>query len=63
MQEEPPTTGGGGSADFRAMFLTYVDHNAQRNLYNQKLDSGGDVVVMHLGLNEAPSTTDMNAMD
>ena len=60
--EGTPTTGG-GTADFRAMFLTYIDHNAQRDLYNRKLDSGGDVVVMHLGLNEAPSTTDMNAMD
>ena len=59
----PPTTGGGGTASFRAMFLTYIDHNAQRDLYNRKLDSGGDLVVMHLGLNEAPSTTDLNAMD
>ena len=61
-EETPPSEGEGGSAEFRAIFLTYIDHNAQKNLYNSKLDSG-DLIVMHLGLNEAPSSTDLNAMD
>ena len=58
----PPTGGGGGEANFRAMFLTYIDGDAQRNLYNQELDSR-DLIVMHLGLNQAPLTSDLNDLD
>jgi len=58
----PPTGGGGGEANFRAMFLTYIDGDAQRNLYNQELDSR-DLIVMHLGQNQAPPTSDLNDLD
>ncbi len=56
-EETPPTGGGGGGggeADFRAIFLPYIDGDAQRSLYNQELDSS-DLIVMHLG--QKPSTT------
>ena len=59
--EEPATTAG-GTADFRAIFLTYVNTDAQRNLYNKELDSG-DLVVMHLGLNQAPPTSAIDDLD
>jgi hypothetical protein len=63
-EETPPPTGGGGGgeADFRAIFLPYIDGDAQRSLYNQELDSS-DLVVMHLGLNQAPPTSDLNDLD
>ena len=61
--ETPPTGGGGGGeADFRAIFLPYIDEAAQRNLYNQELDSS-DLIVMHLGRNQAPPTSHLNALD
>lgn len=60
-EETPPPTGG-GEADFRAMFLTYIDGDAQRSLYNQELDSS-DLIVMHLGQNQAPPTSDLNDLD
>jgi hypothetical protein len=58
----PPTGGGGGEADFRAIFLPYIDGDAQRSLYNQELDSS-DLIVMHLGLNQAPPTSALNDLD
>ena len=63
-EETPPPTGGGGGgdADFRAIFLPYIDGDAQRSLYNQELDSS-DLIVMHLGQNQAPPTSDLNDLD
>jgi hypothetical protein len=60
--EETLTTATVGGAAFRAIFLTYVDTNAQRNLYNQELDSS-DLIVMHLGLNQVPPTSALNNLD
>jgi hypothetical protein len=51
-----------GAAQFRAIFLTYIDGAAQRNLYNQELDSR-DLMVMHLGLNQAPLTSALDNLD
>ncbi|HEX6281985.1 MAG TPA: PKD domain-containing protein [Nitrososphaera sp.] len=59
---EPPAGEEGGGADFRAIFLTYVNTDAQRNLYNQELDSS-DLIVMHLGLNQAPPTSALDDLD
>jgi len=61
-EEETITAATVGGADFRAIFLTYVDGTALRNLYNQELDSN-DLIVMHLGLNQAPPTTALNNLD
>ena len=49
-------------ADFRAIFLPYIDGDAQRSLYNQELNSN-DLIVMHLGLNQAPPTSDLDDLD
>lgn len=51
-----------GAAEFRAILLTYIDGAAQRSLYNQELDSR-DLIVMHLGLNQAPSTSALDNLD
>ena len=64
-EETPPPTGGGGGggeADFRAIFLPYIDGDAQRSLYNQELDSS-DLIVMHLGQNQAPPTSALEDLD
>ena len=62
VEEEGGGGGGGGEADFRAIFLPYIDGDAQRSLYNQELNSN-DLIVMHLGLNQAPPTSDLDDLD
>jgi len=47
---------------FRAIFLPYIEGDAQRSLYNQELDSR-DLIVMHLGQNQAPPTSALEDLD